>query len=141
MQPSSATRLNVAIKNLFTCSSLGDGSTYEYCPGFTRPQQNSLDRRPATGDQLNQQYNDCNNEKNVDVTAQGVSTDQSQQPQNQQDHKNRPQHKITSSVDSQRLERLHSDTNQRVGVAWPAVSTNEDLVDWVVDTGITVENT
>jgi hypothetical protein len=78
MLPSIATRLNVAIKNLFTGSSLGDGSIFlEMLAPFRAAKNRArqtrlLNRRSATRDQLDQQYNDRYHEKNVDEPAQGV---------------------------------------------------------------------
>jgi hypothetical protein len=75
MLPSIATRLSVAIKNLFTGSSLGDSMCYKrrLCfAGLLRSNTQLLNSRPATRDQLDNQYNDGYHEKNVDEPAQGV---------------------------------------------------------------------
>jgi hypothetical protein len=56
----------------------------------------------AAGYQLDQQYHDRDYQKNVNEPAQGVRTNESEQPQNQENHKNRPKHKSPRwSIESQ----------------------------------------
>jgi hypothetical protein len=83
MLPSIATRLSVAIKNLFTGSSLANGSVFQETLAHRRgPNPRLLNSGPATRDQLDQQHNDGYHEKNVDEAAHGVRTYQAKQPQN-----------------------------------------------------------
>jgi hypothetical protein len=45
---------------------------------------------------LQEKYDERNHEQNVDESTQRVGTDDSQQPQNQKDHKDCPKHVLTS---------------------------------------------
>jgi hypothetical protein len=51
---------------------------------------------PAARNQLQEKYDERNHEQNVDESTQRVGTDDSQQPQNQKDHKDCPKHVLTS---------------------------------------------
>jgi hypothetical protein len=48
--------------------------------------------------QLNDQNHYCKHQQDVNKSTQGVRADQSHQPQDQKDHKNRPEHSPTSTV-------------------------------------------
>jgi hypothetical protein len=48
--------------------------------------------RVATLNYANEHDHDGNNEKDVDVSSQGVRTHHAEQPQNEQDYENRPEH-------------------------------------------------
>jgi hypothetical protein len=51
-------------------------------------------QRPPTLDQLDNQYYDRNYEQDVNESAQRVGADQPKQPEHQQDHEYRPEHKF-----------------------------------------------
>jgi hypothetical protein len=52
-----------------------------------------LQRAPASN-QLQNEDDQSDQEQNVNVSAQNVEADETKQPENQQDHKNSPKHKI-----------------------------------------------
>jgi hypothetical protein len=53
-------------------------------------------KRPATLDQVDDQYNDGDHQQNVNETAEGVGADQSEQPEYEQDNENSPKHNLYS---------------------------------------------
>jgi hypothetical protein len=96
MLPSNATKPTITANDRFKCSSFMKSLNLLTGPRSAR--QISLaklasDGWSAAGYQLDQQYHDRDYQKNVDETAHGVRTDESEQPQNQENHKNRPKHK------------------------------------------------
>jgi hypothetical protein len=50
----------------------------------------ALNRRPSARNQLENKHDYCRYEQQVDKPSQGVTAHQSNQPQNQEDHKNCP---------------------------------------------------
>jgi hypothetical protein len=50
-------------------------------------------QRPTTGDQLDNEYHEGNDQKQMNVRAQNVEPDKPEQPQNQQNYKDSPKHK------------------------------------------------
>jgi hypothetical protein len=60
----------------------------------------SLNDWPAAADQLDEQHDERQHQKNVNVCADRVKADQSHQPQNQKNYENCPKHRSLSSYAS-----------------------------------------
>jgi hypothetical protein len=52
--------------------------------------------RTSTGDELDEQHNQCDHEQDMDESSQGVRRNDAQQPQNQEDDEYCPKHLFTS---------------------------------------------
>jgi hypothetical protein len=60
--------------------------------GIDRSEEAELDDSSAAGQQVNHQHYDSEHQQQVDEATHRVTRYQSNQPQNQQNHKNRPKH-------------------------------------------------
>jgi hypothetical protein len=97
--PSNATKLNIkAIRDRFNGSSLEMKFDNLAEALNLRPTLRRSERWSATCKKLDQEYYHGHHQENVDKSAQRVRAHESQQPQNQQNHKNRPKHVLTSLV-------------------------------------------
>jgi hypothetical protein len=55
------------------------------------------DYRSPSADELENQGDDRQNQQYVDESAHGIAADNTQQPQDKQNYKNRPKHLVTSA--------------------------------------------
>jgi hypothetical protein len=93
MVPSNATKLNIkAIRDRFNGSSLQMKFDKVADAPLTAANVRRSEGWSATREKLDQEYDHGHHQENVDKSAQRVRTYKSQQPQDQQNHKNGPKH-------------------------------------------------